>query len=145
MRKKEQSNLAAPSPRRFTLPKSQLLRGRRNFQRLFSGSETISSTSVNLRYATYPTSDEGFKFGFIAPKKIGNAVKRNRCKRLLREAFRLNKHALIESLNQQDLSLHAAFIARNTNVDLAAIQNDMVTLMDELRSRMSSNQKTDEF
>lgn len=144
MRKKEQSNLAAPSPRRFTLPKSQILRGRRNFQRLFSSSETISSTTVNLRFATYPSTDEGQKFGFIAPKRIGNAVKRNQCKRLMREAFRLNKHDLIDTLTRHNVSLHAAFIAKHANTDFTGVQNDVVTLLTELRSRILLSTQTDE-
>lgn len=145
MRKKEQSNLAAPSPRRFTLPKSQILRGRRNFQQLFSSSENISSTTVNLRFATYPSTDEGLKFGFIAPKRTGNAVTRNRSKRLMREAFRLNKHDLIDTLTQNEQSLHAVFIIKRSDVDFATVQNDIVTLLAELRSRILSNTQTDEF
>ncbi len=145
MRKKELSNFTSPSPRRFTLPKSHILRGRRNFQQLFESRKFINSPTITVRFAVHPSNKEGFKVGFISPKKIGNAVQRNRYKRLMREAYRLNKHTLSEAMNHFVGSLHVVFIARHTKPDYHAIENDMVTLLGDLRSRILSANKSEEF
>ncbi len=138
MREKEPSNFTAPSPRRFTLPKSHILRGRRNFQELFKSAKFINTPTISARFAISPSSQGDFKVGFISPKKIGTAVHRNNYKRLLREAYRLNKHILSEVMLTFEGSLHIAFIARHTKPEYHAVENDMVTLLEDLRSRILS-------
>ncbi|MFA6807587.1 MAG: ribonuclease P protein component [Eubacteriales bacterium] len=55
------------------------------FKKVFSSGKSFASKYVIVYISRGKT-----KFGFIASKKIGNAVKRNRAKRLMREALRLN-------------------------------------------------------
>ena len=141
MSEKELSNITVAPPRRFTLPKSRILRGRRNFQNLFSGSSLIQSPLVNLRYTTFSTSQEVFKIGFISPKKTGNAIKRNNAKRLMRESFRLNQHQIIDTVKDLNIGVHCVLIARTTNLDFSEVQKHIVTMLDELRNRLLSIEK----
>lgn len=142
MSEKGQSNITVAPPRRFTLPKSRILRGKRNFQNLFSGTALIKSPSVNLRYTTFNTSEWDFKIGFISPKKTGNAVQRNNAKRVMRESFRLNQHEIIQTVQELGVGLHCVLIARNTNLRFAEVQTHVVTMLDELRNRLLTTNQT---
>lgn len=138
MRKKEQSNSNIAPFRGFKLPKSRLLKGKRNFEQLFSSSHHLSSPSVNFRYSATQSSNPIFRIGFIAPKRTGNAVQRNHCKRLMREAFRLHQHILLELVQHQKLEIHCALIARSSSLNFLQVQQDVVTLMEKLRTRLQN-------
>lgn len=139
MREKELSNLTDSPERRNTLSKSHILRGRRNFEELFSGSSMLRSHNVNLRYATYPNADKKILVGFIAPKKIGKAVQRIRTKRLLREAYRLNQHIITELPITAEIGLHYAFMAKRADLTFETVQQEVISLLKQLRDRLLSN------
>ncbi len=138
MREKEQNNLIAPSPRRFTLPKSITLRGRTNFKRLFSSSKTLSSASVSLKYTIELSDTTDFKVAFIAPKKIGGATHRNKTKRLLREAYRLNQH-IVDTFIEKPMLIHIAFLAKSSHNDFSQIQKDVVFLLHKLNVKIAEH------
>lgn len=67
------------------------IRRRAEFQEIYD-----RGAKVHSRYATLfilPTERTWSRLGIAATKKLGGAVVRNRAKRLIREAFRLNKQA----------------------------------------------------
>ncbi|RJE47358.1 MULTISPECIES: ribonuclease P protein component [unclassified Dehalobacter] len=68
------------------LLKSYRLKNKADFQSVFTNGKSYTSRQVVI----YIFRGNNKKFGFIASKKVGNAVKRNRAKRLMREAVRLN-------------------------------------------------------
>lgn len=119
------------------LSKSHILRGKRNFGKLFADSVVLKSPVVNLRYAVYADPATGFRFGFIAPKNIGNAVERNRCKRLLREAYRLNQDSLKATVDSLNIGLHAVLIAKTKHIDFDTVHNQVVGLLNELQARLT--------
>ena len=61
------------------------LRSKSGFQAIFENGENYSVKHVAIYILKGPK-----KFGFIASKKVGNSVQRNRARRLMREVVRLH-------------------------------------------------------
>jgi ribonuclease P protein component len=68
------------------MKRSFSLRQGSEFQRVWDNGKSWSHSLVILRACANGT--ESSRFGFVVGKKVGNAVERNRAKRLMREAVR---------------------------------------------------------
>ena len=75
------------SRKKHGLGKTEIIRGKREFASLFSAGKRTKCG--NLLFIYLPSTVT--RAGFIASKKIGGAVKRNKVKRIIREAYRMNK------------------------------------------------------
>ena len=74
--------------KKFTFPKKNRIKSKAGFQLVYTtGRSVVDSLSVLY---VLPLDAEGPKIGFAVGKKIGNAVVRNRVKRMMREVFREN-------------------------------------------------------
>ena len=79
---------------RFTLPKEERLCSRKALEELFEGSNK-STLAYPVRAVFQQTEETGTRIMVSVSKRFfKRAVKRNRIKRQLREAYRLNKHIL---------------------------------------------------
>ncbi|RUM69027.1 MAG: ribonuclease P protein component [Sulfurovum sp.] len=56
----------------------------KEFNRIYNNSKTVHTSKFVLFYQYH---DKEYKLGIVASKKVGNAVHRNRAKRLLRAHF----------------------------------------------------------
>jgi ribonuclease P protein component len=89
---------AGTAPVRRRLPAAARLRTARQFQRVYQRGARAAGellTVVALRQHT----GKGARLGVSVSKDHGAAPRRNKIKRLLREAFRLERHALPRELD----------------------------------------------
>lgn len=86
----------------FTYPKNEHLKSKTTIGLLFSEGKSVSKYPLRLVYrAGEENQEEKIKIGVSVSKKyFKKAVDRNYFKRVLRETYRLNKHLLLENLEQ---------------------------------------------
>ncbi len=83
----------------------------------------------------------GVKTAFAVYKKAGKAVWRNRVKRLMREAYRLNKSIITENVNNKLLLI--AFSPNKVNqknykkIYLRDVEPEIIDLMEKIRDTIS--------
>lgn len=68
------------------MDRSYSLQGGSDFQRVWENGKSWSTPVLILR--AHANGTNGNRFGFVVGKKVGKAVRRNRTKRLMREAVR---------------------------------------------------------
>lgn len=76
------------------LPRGRRLHLKNDFKTIIRGGTRIQGPGLVLWYKPAPAGCEDRRLGLVVSKKLGSAVVRNRVKRLLREAFRLNREKL---------------------------------------------------
>ncbi|CAM3599597.1 ribonuclease P protein component [Flavobacterium chungbukense] len=86
----------------FNYPKNERLKSKTIIGLLFSDGKSVSKYPLRLVYRqAEENSEEGTKIGVSVSKKyFKKAVDRNYFKRVLRETYRLNKHLLLDNLDQ---------------------------------------------
>lgn len=91
----------------FTLNAAERLKSRKLMEHVFKTGTRWNKFPYRITYIVDNETEDGFiKFGCSAPiRHFKKAVDRNRVKRLMKEAFRLEKHLLVERLKQKNARL----------------------------------------
>jgi len=130
---KSRSNSPSSPGHAFGLSKADILRGRKNFDRLFEDDPTVySENNVLIRFRTFRDDEQGCQMAFITPKRLGKANQRNAARRYLKESYRLHKKALQQALATASLGFHGAFIARTLQIDFDTIDTQIKSLIDRI-------------
>ena len=98
--------------KRFGFPRKEKLKSRKKIEELFLNGQRFVQFPVRVTYRfTVAAEEPMIQVGVTASKKyFKKAVDRNRIKRLLREAYRLQKNGLVETANQRRLSGEVFFM-----------------------------------
>lgn len=123
----------------FGFQKADRLLKRRDFKRLYRSSRSVASGVFAIRYQIRPQNEPltAPKLGVTVSRRVGNAVVRNRVKRLVREFFRCHRDQLPMSIDLNVIARTGA--AKQSHHRLRA---SLETLFMKIRAR-ESHQSTD--
>ena len=105
-------------PESFTFPKTERLKSRKQIDILFTGGKAFSVFPLRVIYQfSLPAGKPGLQIGFTASKRyFKKAVDRNRVKRLLREAYRLQKAELVAKIKSAQKTGHLFFVYTDKSI-----------------------------
>lgn len=127
-----------------TFGKKEKLVSKKTIDALFSGGNSRSMSAYPLRVVFMrkernETEESAQVMVSVSKRHFKRAVKRNRVKRQIREAYRLNKHLLHEALEQKkDTAVAMAFIWQSDELaETALITEKMQSLLSRMAEKIS--------
>ena len=133
--------------KKFSLSKGERVKQKKEFQKIYSKGKILYSSQNKLKvnyYLESSVNEFGIKAAFVVSRKAGNAVWRNRIKRLMKEAYRTNKLTLCEMCSSKNLHLLLSFSPNNINqkqnkkIKLDFILHDFIGLLEKVKSKVEN-------
>lgn len=131
--------------KQFGLSAKERIKSKNEFGLVYSAGEILFSSSQKFKAVFFiqrESETSGIKAAFAVSRKSGNAVWRNRVKRLFRESFRLNKNELKELVGLKKVSLLIVFspnMINQTNrrkIFLKEVLPEVVDLMNQIKAKL---------
>ncbi len=129
--------------KQFGLSSEERIKSRKDFQQIYTSGKIFFSNQniIKALFIIEKNSEPpGVKIAAAVFKKAGNAVWRNRLKRLIRESYRLNKEILAGYAQEKKLLVKIVFSPnllyqkKNKKLILNNIMPEVVDLMMKIKS-----------
>lgn len=128
--------------KRFGLSKKERIKKKNEISQVFNSGKRIYTNSRKLK-AIFCFGEDNSGTIKIVPavhKKAGNAVWRNRVKRLLRESYRLNKKILTDIIGEKTLLLmispNSINKKKHPHLVLSDVQKDVIELLNKIKNQI---------
>ncbi len=127
----------------YGLPAGERIKRKKDFEIIYKDGNTIYSSDNKIK-AIYlynrNSSQCGVRIATAVFKKSGNAVWRNRVKRLIRVSYRLNKKIISETCKSKNILLNVVFSLNTINQNNTQIVklNDIHSAVAEIISKINN-------
>jgi ribonuclease P protein component len=132
--------------KQFTLGKNERLKSRKQIEQLFKEGKSFAFTPFRIHYLfneTLNTERSIFNVQFgvgVSNKNFKKAVDRNRIKRLIREAWRLQKSELSEKTKAVQKQLNVFFIYTGKELpDFTTVKDKVAVALKKLADKIDEN------
>lgn len=115
------------------LKKVERLCSKKSIDALFAGSDSKSLSAYPIRAVYKNTEEAGIRILVsVSKRRFRHAVDRNRVKRQLREAYRLNKHVM-DTIKARPLGMDIAFIwLTDKHQPSSLVARKMIALLEKI-------------
>lgn len=130
--------------KRYGLSQKERIKSKKNIDQIFSSGKILISEDHRIK-AVYlidkEAEESGVKIAAVVSKKNGNAVWRNRVKRLIKTSYRLNKERLVNFCRKKRILILIVFSAfsvterLNKKIEI----KDIMPGIDEILNRIESS------
>jgi ribonuclease P protein component len=122
--------------------RKETLRGRDVFSSLYASGRRADGELIRCLFLLENASTADLLTGFAVPRRTCNAVRRNRLRRLMREAFRLEREAFVSALRDSQCSARVLFIFKGKRdlplerVKISPVREDIAKLCGAMISKL---------
>lgn len=129
----------------FSLSRNERVKKKNDFEKVYSAGKVFYSSELLIKsiYTIDPDANFfGVKIAVAVSKKAGNAVWRNRIKRLIKESYRKNKISINKRADQKAVSVMIIFSpnrlseARNKKIIYKEVEDKVVELINRIEQQI---------